>query len=217
MPASDAGGVVRRPTRAPPEPSQQAGASNHGRSRLRLLIRPGGGIHRQRHRGAPHPACGVCATLVGGRRTGRPWRRSSRPMTRNAATTRLVPHHCGTAKNPDLTRNAAALAERKAARWCLGCTPAQLAAQGPISHWECKRHGHDAPDADRANRVAGSGWANRRCPGPTSIHPPPPLPAEEGRGVGSGRRPACHDADDHGSRRRRRDPPGRDQVHPERL
>jgi hypothetical protein len=79
-------------------------------------------------------------------------------------TARPAPRYYGTTKNPELTRNAAAFAERKAARWCFGCTPAQLAAQGPIPHWECKHHGQDASDADRANRVAGSGagWANRR-------------------------------------------------------
>ena len=56
-----------------------------------------------------------------------------------------------------IPRNAATFAERKANRACFGCTPEQLAAQGPISHWECKHHGQDASAADRTKRVPGSG------------------------------------------------------------
>ena len=56
-----------------------------------------------------------------------------------------------------LPRNAATFAERKANRWCFGCTPEQLAEQGPIPHWECKHHGQDASEAERMNRVPGSG------------------------------------------------------------
>ena len=56
-----------------------------------------------------------------------------------------------------LSRNAATFAERQANRWCFGCTPEQLAEQGPIPHWECKHHGQDASEADQAVRVFGSG------------------------------------------------------------
>ena len=56
-----------------------------------------------------------------------------------------------------LSRNAATFAERQANRWCFGCTPEQLAEQGPIPHWECKHHGQDASEAARMNRVPGSG------------------------------------------------------------
>jgi len=48
-------------------------------------------------------------------------------------TDRSPPRYYGTAR-PDLIRNAAAFAERKASRQCFGCTPAQLAAQGTIPH-----------------------------------------------------------------------------------
>jgi hypothetical protein len=34
-----------------------------------------------------------------------------------------------------LSRNAATFAERQANQWCFGCTPEQLAKQGPIQHW----------------------------------------------------------------------------------
>jgi hypothetical protein len=77
-------------------------------------------------------------------------------------TARSAPLYYGTAKHPESIRNAAAFAERKTAQWCFGCTPKQLAAQGPIPHWECQHHGQDASDADRANRVPGSGRSNRR-------------------------------------------------------
>ncbi len=56
-----------------------------------------------------------------------------------------------------LPRNAVTFSERQASRVCFGCTPAQLAEQGPIPHWECKHHGQDASEADRADRVPGSG------------------------------------------------------------
>ena len=56
-----------------------------------------------------------------------------------------------------LTRNAAVFTERQANRECFGCTPEQLAAQGHIPHWECKHHGQDASETDRALRVPGSG------------------------------------------------------------
>jgi hypothetical protein len=56
-----------------------------------------------------------------------------------------------------LPRNAATFAERKANRWCFGCTPEQLAEQGPIPYRECKHHWLDASGAERMNRVPGSG------------------------------------------------------------
>jgi hypothetical protein len=59
-------------------------------------------------------------------------------------TARSAPLYYGTAKHPESIRNAAAFAERKTAQWCFGCTPKQLAAQGPIPHWECQHHGQDA-------------------------------------------------------------------------
>jgi hypothetical protein len=68
-----------------------------------------------------------------------------------------------------LTRNAAAFTERLANRACLGCTPEQLAAQGHIPHWECKYHGQDASETDRALRVPGSG---REVLGPLSNRRP---------------------------------------------
>jgi hypothetical protein len=77
-------------------------------------------------------------------------------------TARSAPLYYGTARHPESIRNAAAFAERKTAQWCFGCTPKQLAAQGPIPHWECQHHGQDASDADRANRVPGSGRSTRR-------------------------------------------------------
>jgi hypothetical protein len=80
-------------------------------------------------------------------------------------TTRPAPLYFGTAPGfdpQDLIRNAAAFAERQDAGRCCGCTPAQLAAQGPRVHWKCIDHGQDASEADRANRVAGSGRSNRR-------------------------------------------------------
>ena len=61
-----------------------------------------------------------------------------------------------------LSRNAATFAERQANQWCFGCTPEQLAKQGPIPHWECKHHGQDASEADRSIRVPGSGRSQRR-------------------------------------------------------
>jgi hypothetical protein len=72
-------------------------------------------------------------------------------------TTRPAPLYFGTVKHPDSIRNAAAFAERQDAGWCFGCTPAQLAAQGPRVHWKCIHHGQDASEADRTNRVSGSG------------------------------------------------------------
>jgi hypothetical protein len=56
-----------------------------------------------------------------------------------------------------LASNAATFAERQAKRACFGCTPEQLAEQGSIPHWQCKHHGQDASEADRALRVPGSG------------------------------------------------------------
>ena len=76
---------------------------------------------------------------------------------RAADTEKPPPRYYGTATHPDLQRNATTFAERKASGACFGCTPAQLAAQGAIPHWQCKHHGQDASDADRHNRVAGSG------------------------------------------------------------
>jgi hypothetical protein len=67
------------------------------------------------------------------------------------------PLYYGTRDCPDLPRNAKVLAERKTSKACLGYTPEQLAAQGPIPHCECTHHGQDASVADRARRVDGSG------------------------------------------------------------
>ena len=82
-------------------------------------------------------------------------------------TDRPPPRYYGTPELPELARNTATFAERKASRQCFGCTPAQLAAQGPIPHWECKHHGLDASDADRMRRVAGSGPDRLSPPGQT--------------------------------------------------
>ena len=76
---------------------------------------------------------------------------------RGADTEKPPPRYYGTPERPELQRNAATFAERKASRACFGCTPAQLAAQGAIPHWQCKHHGQDASDADRIRRVDGSG------------------------------------------------------------
>jgi hypothetical protein len=79
---------------------------------------------------------------------------------RGSDTARPPPRYYGTQERLELLRNAATFAERKASRACFGCTPAKLAEQGPIQHWECKHHhGQDASEADRANRVNGSGPA----------------------------------------------------------
>ncbi len=43
-----------------------------------------------------------------------------------------------------LPYNTATFAERQASQACFGCTPAQLAEQGSIPHWECKYHWQDA-------------------------------------------------------------------------
>jgi hypothetical protein len=80
-------------------------------------------------------------------------------MPRRNDSDKPPPRYYGTQACPDLPRNAREFAERKASRACFGCTPAQLEAQGPILHWQCKYHGQDASDADRARRVAGSGPA----------------------------------------------------------
>ena len=66
-----------------------------------------------------------------------------------------------------LSRNAATFAERQANQACFGCTPAQLAAQGPIPHWDCRHHGRDPSEAHRASRVPGSG---RQVLGPLAKH-----------------------------------------------
>ena len=83
---------------------------------------------------------------------------------RGQDTGKTPPRYYGTVEDPDVTRNAATFAERKAWRACYGCTPAQFAAQGAIPHWECRHHGQDASDAERAIRVSGSGLQalNRR-------------------------------------------------------
>ena len=75
--------------------------------------------------------------------------RRSRPGLR---ATKPPPRYYGTA-----TRNAAQRSHIRGAQGRLGCTPAQLAAPGGIPHWQCRHHGQDASDADRATRVAGSG------------------------------------------------------------
>ena len=76
---------------------------------------------------------------------------------RGQDTDKPPPRYYGTVEDPDGTRNAATFAERRALRACYGCTPAQFAAQGAIPHWECRHHGQDASDAERAIRVSGSG------------------------------------------------------------
>ncbi len=164
MPTSDAGGVLRRQQGAPQELPHRAGAGDHRRSRSGFLIRPGSGIHRQQCRGASHPSDGVGVTVIGtprgqGGRGGLGGGGGVPPGqsygTRNNPAC-PAPRYFGTAKHQELIRNAAAFkfAERKAAWWCLGCTPAQ---QGPRQHWECMHHGQDASDDKRANRVAGLG------------------------------------------------------------
>jgi hypothetical protein len=87
--------------------------------------------------------------------------------TRGNDLARPAPRYYGTQELPELARNAAAFAERKASGWCFGCTPEQLAAQGPISHWDCRHHGKNASDADRMRRVAGSGPERLSPPGQT--------------------------------------------------
>ena len=85
--------------------------------------------------------------------------------TRGNDTDRPPPRYYGTHDFPELARNAATFTARKASRQCFGCTPAQLAAQGSIPHWECKYHGQDASDADRMRRVDGSGPDRLSPPG----------------------------------------------------
>ena len=80
-------------------------------------------------------------------------------MARGSDTEKPPPRYYGTPECPDLSRNAKVFAERRASRACIGCTPAQLEAQGPIPQWRCKQHGQDASDADRVRRVDGSGPA----------------------------------------------------------
>ena len=90
---------------------------------------------------------------------------------RAADTTKPPPRYYGTSEKPELQRNAATFAARKASQACFGCTPAQLAAQGAIPHWECKHHGQDASDAERMDRVPGSGSA-RLSDGPGNQRTP---------------------------------------------
>ena len=80
---------------------------------------------------------------------------------RGNETERTMPRYYGTPEKPESLRNATEFAERKASRQCFGCTPEQRQAQGPIPHWECKHHGQDASEADRAKRVPGSGISKR--------------------------------------------------------
>jgi hypothetical protein len=75
---------------------------------------------------------------------------------RGNETDRPMPRYYGTPAKPESLRNATEFAERKASQQCFGCTPEQRQAQGTIPHWECRYHGQDASDADRAKRVAGS-------------------------------------------------------------
>ena len=98
---------------------------------------------------APQPPYGDRAAVV--------LRLKAQHTTRGAAADKPPPRYYGTAERPETQRNAATFAARKAAQACFGCTPAQLAAQGDIPHWECRHHGQDASDADRSNRVPGSG------------------------------------------------------------
>lgn len=72
---------------------------------------------------------------------------------------RALPQYYGTKEKPELHRNAAEFAMRKASQQCFACTPEQLAAQGRIPHWECRHHGQDASAAEREHRVPGSGPA----------------------------------------------------------
>ena len=76
---------------------------------------------------------------------------------RGNETDRTAPKYYGTPEKPESLRNATEFAERKASRQCFGCTPEQREAQGTIPHWECKHHGQDASETDRALRVPGSG------------------------------------------------------------
>jgi hypothetical protein len=80
---------------------------------------------------------------------------------RGNETDRTAPRYYGTPEKPESLRNATEFAERKASRQCFGCTPEQREAQGTIPHWECKHHGQDASEADRAKRVPGSGVRSR--------------------------------------------------------
>jgi hypothetical protein len=72
-------------------------------------------------------------------------------------TDRAMQRYYCTQEEPELLRNAAEFAERKASRQCFGCTQEQRRAQGTIQHWECRHHGQDASKADRSRRVPGSG------------------------------------------------------------
>jgi len=99
----------------------------------------------------PRPAYGDRAAVV--------LRLKAQHTARGAATDKPPPRYYGTSERPETQRNAATFAERKAARACFGCTPAQLEAQGDIPHWQCRHHGQDASAADRALRVPGSGPA----------------------------------------------------------
>jgi hypothetical protein len=96
-----------------------------------------------------HQAAGDRAAVV--------LRLQAQHTARGADTEKPPPRYYGTPERPELQRNAATFAERKASGACFGCTPAQYAAQGAIPHWECKHHGQDASEADRLNRVNGSG------------------------------------------------------------
>ena len=97
----------------------------------------------------PRPTYGDRAAVV--------LRLKAQHTARGAAADKPPPRYHGTADRPETQRNAATFAERKAAEACFGCTPAQLAAQGDVPHWQCRHHGQDASAADRVTRVAGSG------------------------------------------------------------
>ena len=86
--------------------------------------------------------------------TGRPWCHASRSNTRGAELPRTSPNLGTTGQQSAQKRSAAQPHSRKALNVCFGCTPAQLAAQENNPHWQCRHHGQDASDADRATRDA---------------------------------------------------------------
>ena len=100
MPAPNAGGVLRRPPRAPPQLPHRARAGDHRRPHFGFLISPGGGIHWQRHRRTPHPAFGGGTTLIGtlcgqGSRGGAPPGPTHGTRERHGETPSAVLRHTG--------------------------------------------------------------------------------------------------------------------------
>ena len=88
--------------------------------------------------------------------TGTRWGLKAQHTAHWAAADKAPPRYYGTAERPETQRNTTTFAERKAAKACLGCTPAQLAAQGGIQHWQCQHHCQDASYADLATLVASA-------------------------------------------------------------